>query len=88
MSGRRWYPPPVPDRPPLVLLTARQADVLAGICLGQTNAHIGRRLFITEECVKTHVRRILRAMGARNRCDAAALACSGRLAIHVKDEAS
>ena len=41
---------------------------------GQTNAEIGRSLFITENTVKTHVARVLDKVGLRDRVQAVVLA--------------
>lgn len=81
----RWYPPPAPDSPPAVAITARQADVLALLCLGQSNEEIGRRLFITVDSVKTHLTRLYRRLGARDRTHAVVLACTGQVDITVED---
>jgi DNA-binding NarL/FixJ family response regulator len=80
-----WSPPTLVTGLPAVSITEREADVLAGIAHGHTNAEIGDRLYLGEETVKIHVRSLLRKMGAQSRTHAAALACSGQLAVHVKD---
>jgi DNA-binding CsgD family transcriptional regulator len=51
-------------------LSAREIDVLEALASGATNAQIAARLFITEETVKSHVKRILRKLGASNRAEA------------------
>jgi DNA-binding CsgD family transcriptional regulator len=51
-------------------LTRREADVLRHMALGETNAQIARRLFVSEGTVKTHVKHILRKLGAANRAEA------------------
>lgn len=51
-------------------LTAREAEVLALIAGGETNAGIARRLNITEATVKSHVKHILRKLGASHRAEA------------------
>lgn len=81
----RWHPPPRPTVPPTVNLTPRQADVLALICIGLSNADIGRRLSIAEDTVKTHVRAILRKLGADSRAHAVAIACGGHVVIDVHE---
>lgn len=81
----RWRPPQLTAQTDVVI-TARQADVLAGIAHGHTNKQIGARLGIVEESVKTHVKDLLRAVGARNRAHAAALACSGQVVVHVRGD--
>jgi DNA-binding NarL/FixJ family response regulator len=54
-------------------LSPREWDVLRNIALGKTNAQIATSLFLTENTVKVHVKRILRKLGAANRTEAAAL---------------
>jgi len=54
-------------------LTARETQILAGIAGGHTNAQIGRSLYISEDTVKTHARRLFRKLGARDRAHAVAL---------------
>lgn len=56
-----------------VRLTDRELEVLVRIGSGLTNAQIGRQIYLSEETVKTHVRRLLRKLGARDRAHAVAL---------------
>ena len=51
-------------------LTAREAEVLELMADGRTNAAIADELVITEETVKSHVKQILRKLGAANRAEA------------------
>ena len=53
-------------------LTRREWDVLRGIAAGKTNAQIAISLFVAEGTVKTHVKHLLRKLGATNRTDAVA----------------
>jgi DNA-binding CsgD family transcriptional regulator len=53
-------------------LTAREAEVLRAIAAGKTNAQVAASLFVTEGTVKSHVKHILRKMGASNRTEAVA----------------
>jgi DNA-binding NarL/FixJ family response regulator len=53
-------------------LTAREADVLRALAAGKTNPQIALSLFVAEGTVKSHVKHILRKMGAANRTDAVA----------------
>jgi DNA-binding CsgD family transcriptional regulator len=53
-------------------LTARETDVLRALAAGKTNAQIALSLFVSEGTVKSHVKHILRKLGAANRTDAVA----------------
>lgn len=55
-------------------LTERELEVLAGMCEGQSNAEIGRGLYLSEDTVKTHARRLFRKLGAADRAHAVAIA--------------
>lgn len=56
------------------MLTKRQSEVVGLIARGYRNSEIADALEISEETVKTHVRKTLVALGARNRTHAAVLA--------------
>lgn len=53
-------------------LTRREREVLRDVAFGKTNAQIAVHLFVTEGTVKSHVKNILRKLGAANRTDAVA----------------
>lgn len=57
-----------------VALTERELQVLRGMADGKSNAEIGRELFVSEDTVKTHARRLFRKLGARDRAHAVAAA--------------
>ncbi|GAB3963479.1 helix-turn-helix transcriptional regulator [Plantactinospora veratri] len=59
-----------PARRPV--LTEREMQVLVGMADGKSNAEIGRELFVSEDTVKTHARRLFRKLGARDRAHAVA----------------
>jgi DNA-binding CsgD family transcriptional regulator/tetratricopeptide (TPR) repeat protein len=67
--GRGHAPLP----PPLAAagVTAREAEVLALITTGLTNAETARRLFLSTRTVDTHVARLLAKSGAANRAELA-----------------
>lgn len=48
-------------------LSARQAEILALVAEGLTNAQIGAKLHLSEDTIKTNLRRLSLARGARNR---------------------
>jgi DNA-binding NarL/FixJ family response regulator len=51
-------------------LTAREAEVIALVSSGATNNEIAAALVISESTVKSHVKHILRKLGAANRAEA------------------
>ncbi|MET8430930.1 helix-turn-helix transcriptional regulator [Nocardia sp. NPDC004860] len=66
--------PTPPMRPALrELLTPREAQVLKLIVVGASNNEIADRLVITVETVKSHVKKVLRKLGAVNRAEAISL---------------
>jgi DNA-binding CsgD family transcriptional regulator len=68
-----------PETGPAVLLTRREREVLALIADGATNAQIADHLVIAEGTAKSHVKRILRKLGAGNRVEAAAMFLRARV---------
>ncbi|GAA4436804.1 response regulator transcription factor [Phytohabitans houttuyneae] len=76
-TGPSWrVGPRAGDRPEVVArrmtLTERELQVLRGMADGKSNAEIGRELFVSEDTVKTHARRLFRKLGARDRAHAVA----------------
>jgi DNA-binding CsgD family transcriptional regulator len=59
---------------PLRRVTPRELEVLALIAEGYSTREIARSLWITEETVRTHVRRTLDRLGARTRAHAVSIA--------------
>ncbi|WP_397517678.1 response regulator transcription factor [Rhodococcus oxybenzonivorans] len=57
------------DRRLLDPLTEREADVVRLILTGASNSTIAAELFITVDTVKSHVKHILRKLGATNRAE-------------------
>ena len=68
-DGRVVGAPSAKTAPPL---TNRQAEVLQLLAEGATNAEIAERLVISEHTIKSHVKYILRQLGAANRTEAVA----------------
>ena len=54
-------------------ITAREIEVLRLIAEGNRNQDVARRLAITEETVKVHVRHIMTKLGAQDRTQAVAI---------------
>jgi len=61
-------------RPRRPALTERELQVLRGMADGKSNAEIGRDLFVSEDTVKTHARRLFRKLGARDRAQLVVIA--------------
>jgi DNA-binding NarL/FixJ family response regulator len=76
-SGKKVVPPEIAaglaehlaDEP----LSAREVDVLRHVAEGNRNRNIGERLFISEETVKVHLKRIMGKLGANDRTQAVAI---------------
>jgi DNA-binding NarL/FixJ family response regulator len=57
----------------VVALSERELQVLTGMSRGRSNAEIGRELYLSEDTVKTHARRLFRKLGAADRAHAVTL---------------
>ena len=55
------------------VLTERELQVLRGMSRGRSNAEIGKELYLSEDTVKTHARRLFRKLGAADRAQAVAM---------------
>ena len=65
-------------------LTPREVDVLCAAAEGQSNAQIGRQLWVTEQTVKFHLSNIYRKMGVSNRTEAMRRAIArGLVSVHT-----
>lgn len=56
-----------------VELSRRELQVLIGMSNGRSNSQIGADLFLSEDTVKTHARRLFRKLGANDRAQAVAI---------------
>jgi len=63
--------PPAPDHP---ALTPRQAEILRLLEHGRSTTQIAAELHLSIETVRSHIRRLLRALGVHSRLEAVALA--------------
>lgn len=79
LSGRELEALPQFTQPPASpalsgpALSGRELQVLQGIARGRTNAEIGRELYLSEDTIKTHNRRLFAKLGARDRAQAVAI---------------
>jgi DNA-binding NarL/FixJ family response regulator len=72
--GEVWMPPalqarlasdlrePAPDP-----LTPREREIVRNVALGLRNAEVARKLFISEDTVKTHLNNVFQKIGVRDR---------------------
>jgi DNA-binding NarL/FixJ family response regulator len=58
----------------LRLLTEREAEVLAAVARGLSNAEVAEQLFMSHATAKTHVSRLLSKLGARDRAQLVVIA--------------
>ena len=65
-------PPVGPALESVVDLTDRELQVLEGMSRGRSNSEIGDDLFLSEDTIKTHARRLFRKMRVRDRAHAVA----------------
>ncbi|MDT7556443.1 MAG: hypothetical protein QOI68_913 [Pseudonocardiales bacterium] len=65
-------PAPLSRTAPAVALTEREQQVLLGMSQGKSNGQIGRELYLSEDTVKTHARRLFRKLGVKDRAEAVA----------------
>jgi DNA-binding CsgD family transcriptional regulator len=66
--------PSTRPRRPTYRITAREREVLKLVAEGYSTAEIARDLWITEDTVRTHIKRMLVRLGARTRAHAVAIA--------------
>ena len=65
------------EPPDAYLLSARQREILGLVAEGLSNAEIAGRLFLSESTIKQHLRAAYKALGVKNRTEAANLIRGG-----------
>jgi DNA-binding NarL/FixJ family response regulator len=56
----------------LRVLIAIKNDMRPGMSQGKTNGQIGRELYLSEDTIKTHARRLFRKLNVKDRAQAVA----------------
>jgi len=59
------------ENPKIGELSARQREILEMVVEGMSNAQIAGRLYLSESTIKQHLRAVYKALGVRNRTEAA-----------------
>jgi DNA-binding NarL/FixJ family response regulator len=67
------------ENPRFADMTDREREVLVAIARGLSNEELAETLFISANTVKTHVKRVLTKLGARDRVQAVVMAYEGGL---------
>lgn len=75
------------DRAAVELLTGREQEVLRLVALGHSNAELASELVIAESTAKTHLKRIMAKIGARDRAQAVVVAYRSGL-VTTRDRVS
>ena len=79
-DGKSFVDPAVPSKVPRgTAVTKRQREILQLMADGHSNATIARRLGLSTETVKTHTKRLLARLQARDRAHAVAIALRNAL---------
>jgi DNA-binding NarL/FixJ family response regulator len=76
MAGDTWLPPRLQTRmtddlrgATRISLTSRERDIVRLVAQGLRNGEVARKLFISEETVKTHLNNIFRKLDLRDRVE-------------------
>jgi len=90
--GEVWMPPalqarlasdlrePAPDP-----LTPREREIVRNVALGLRNAEVARKLFISEDTVKTHLNNVFQKIGVRDRVQLTLYAIRlGMIGVHER----
>ena len=90
--GEVWLPPSVQGElagrlrdPSLSPLSPREVEVVRNVGLGLRNADVAKRLFISEETVKSHLNNIFQKLGIQDRVELTIYAIrTGIVGVHEK----
>ena len=75
-AGQVWMPPSLQAHlltelreAPQPALTRREREVIREVALGLRNAEVARKLFVSEQTVKTHLNNVFQKLGIRDRTE-------------------
>ncbi len=77
-----------PEIPNINILSPRQREIIDLVAEGMSNAQIASRLFLSESTIKQHLRAAYKALGVRNRYEAARLLQNGSQSSLLEDPAT
>jgi DNA-binding NarL/FixJ family response regulator len=91
-AGNVWMPPSVQGElaarlrsPTSNPLSAREEEVVRHVALGLRNAEVARRLFISEQTVKTHLNNVFQKLGIQDRVELTVYAIrNGIIGVHER----
>jgi len=91
-AGEVWMPPSVQGElaarlrsPSSNPLSAREEEVVRHVALGLRNAEVAKRLFISEQTVKTHLNNVFQKLGIQDRVELTVYAIrNGIIGVHER----
>jgi DNA-binding NarL/FixJ family response regulator len=92
VAGNVWMPPSLQAyvaaglrSPASELLTPREREIVRHVALGLRNFEVAKKLFISEQTVKTHLNNVFQKVGVRDRVELALYAArAGIIGIHER----
>jgi DNA-binding NarL/FixJ family response regulator len=92
VAGNVWMPPSLQayvaaglQSPASELLTPREREVVRHVALGLRNFEVAKKLFISEQTVKTHLNNVFQKVGVRDRVELTLYAArAGIIGIHER----
>lgn len=82
-SRTPWAPPRFTGQPRTAVITPMLANILESLSEGKSNKAIGFDWGISEDTVKTHMRRLYARTGARDRCHLLSMLLNGALTVQI-----
>jgi DNA-binding NarL/FixJ family response regulator len=80
----RWQPATFDGQPTLVDLPPMLVNILDSLCEGKSNRQIGNDWGISEDTVKTHLKRLYGKLGVGDRLQAVVLVLSGAVDVRLR----